>query len=65
MMAIATAMISMTAFAQQGDNNQNRGRRQGQRPDMSKMTEMRANQIANQLSLDDATTGYLTARSSL
>ncbi|MBR3454765.1 MAG: hypothetical protein IKH26_05545 [Bacteroidaceae bacterium] len=60
LMAIATAMFSMTAFAQQGDNNQNRGRRQGQRPDMSKMTEMRASQIANQLSLDDATTAKFT-----
>ncbi len=60
MMAIATAMISMTSFAQQVDNSQNRGRRQGPRPDMSKMTEMRANQIANQLSLDDATTAKFT-----
>ena len=60
MMALATAMISLTAFAQQGENNQNRGFRQGQRPDMSKMTEMRANQIANQLSLDDATTAKFT-----
>ena len=58
LMALATAMLNLNASAQQNNDKGNKSQRQ--RPDMSQMAEMRANQIANQLSLDDATTTKFT-----
>ena len=58
LMALATAMLNLNASAQQNNDKGNKSQRQ--RPDMSQMAEMRANQIANQLSLDDATTAKFT-----
>lgn len=58
--SVATAMICMTASAQQGGPKGPRGMYRGERPDMEKVAEMRANAIANELSLDDATTAKFT-----
>lgn len=56
----AIAFFSLTISAQQNGNSPQKVSKDGEHRDMKKMVEMRAYQIANSLTLDDATTAKFT-----